>query len=485
MDLECHQALQLAAADLGVEAVHRDLDDVGGRALDGHVDGGTLGGLTDVAVAGADLGDVAAAAEERFRVAVHAHLRHSVGDVLLDSGILLEVGLDEGSGLFARDAFAEGEAVFAEAVEDAEVEDLGPASHLGRHLVQGDAEDLRGGRRVDVLVALEGADERGVLRDVGHDAQLDLGVVGGEELRLLSDVAGDESAADLSADIAADGDVLQIGVAGREAAGGSARLVELRVDALRLGVDEERERVEIRRLELGQFAVAEDEVDDRMDAAHRLERVLVGGVRAALETARLGQADLVEEHLGELSRRADVEFVADVLVDLFFEAVDLLRERLPHLVERARVDGDAGQLHAREDEDQRHLDVVEELLHPLVGDLRCEGLPEAADSVGAGAGDVGSGGDFRLVDGDAVGLLAPVYEERIAIRQLAVEAASVQPAEREVALFGPAAAAALADEEGGDHRVELDASQLDTVVGEHYVVELNVMSGNGHFCPTE
>ena len=76
-------------------------------------------------------------------------------------------------------------------------------------------------------------------------------------------------------------------------------------------------------------------------------------------------------------------------------------------------------------------------------------------------------------------------EERRAIRQLFVEAASVEPVKGEVALFRPAAAAALADEEGSDHRVELHAGQLDAVVGEHYVVELDVMSGNGHICPTE
>ncbi len=76
-------------------------------------------------------------------------------------------------------------------------------------------------------------------------------------------------------------------------------------------------------------------------------------------------------------------------------------------------------------------------------------------------------------------------QERAAIRQLAVEAAAIEPVEREISLFRAAAATAFADEEGGDHRVKINARQLDAVVGENYVVELNVMSSYSHFCPTQ
>ena len=53
----------------------------------------------------------------------------------------------------------------------------------------------------------EGLDEARVLGHVRDDAQLDLRVVGGEQHRVRADVAGDEGAADLLAELGADGDV--------------------------------------------------------------------------------------------------------------------------------------------------------------------------------------------------------------------------------------------------------------------------------------
>ncbi len=66
---------------------------------------------------------------------------------------------------------------------------------------------------MDVLVALEGVDERRVLGDVGHDPQLDLRVIRGQEVRVGADVAGHECPAHLLAEGRADGDVLQVWVA--------------------------------------------------------------------------------------------------------------------------------------------------------------------------------------------------------------------------------------------------------------------------------
>ena len=92
----------------------------------------------------------------------------------------------------------------------------------------GHAEDLARGEGVDVFAAAEGVDEQRVLGEVREQAQLDLRVVGGEQ-----HVAGrgDEGGADLAAELGADGDVLQVRVGRREAAGGGAGLVESGVEA--------------------------------------------------------------------------------------------------------------------------------------------------------------------------------------------------------------------------------------------------------------
>ena len=64
-------------------------------------------------------------------------------------------------------------------------------------------------RRVDVVAAVEGFDERGLWRG-GREAEFDLRVVGGDEDAVWR---CDEGFADVSADVCADGDVLEVWVA--------------------------------------------------------------------------------------------------------------------------------------------------------------------------------------------------------------------------------------------------------------------------------
>ena len=69
-----------------------------------------------------------------------------------------------------------------------------------------------------------------IFAEVCHDAQLYLRVVGREE---LAAGVGDERLADFLSVFVADGDVLQVGIAGAEASGSGYRLVEGGVYAVR------------------------------------------------------------------------------------------------------------------------------------------------------------------------------------------------------------------------------------------------------------
>ena len=160
---------------------------------------------------------------------------------------------------------------------------------------------------MDVLAGAVGVEQERVLGEVGHEAELDLRVVGGHE-----QVAGggDEGGADLAAEGGADGDVLQVGVGGGEAAGGGADLVEGGVDAA-FGVDELREGVEVGGLELGELAVFEDEGGDGVVLGELFEDVLRGGDDFAFAVLHgLGEEHLVEEDVAELLGGVDVEAVA-------------------------------------------------------------------------------------------------------------------------------------------------------------------------------
>ena len=70
---------------------------------------------------------------------------------------------------------------------------------------------------------------------------------------------GDERAADFPAELGPDRDVLQVGIAAAQPAGRGDRLVEARVDAAGLGVDELRQRVDVGALELLQAAPFQDQ----------------------------------------------------------------------------------------------------------------------------------------------------------------------------------------------------------------------------------
>ena len=133
------------------------------------------------------------------------------------------------------DAELLGQAKRREAVDDAEVDDLGDAAVLGRLRHGSDAEDFLRGARVDVLAGAKGFDEDRILGEMREDAQLDLRVIGGEQRPAR---IGDEGGANFAAELAAHGDVLQIGVGRTEAAGGRDGLAQACVQAAGGGLDQ-------------------------------------------------------------------------------------------------------------------------------------------------------------------------------------------------------------------------------------------------------
>ena len=110
----------------------------------------------------------------------------------------------------------------------------------------------------------------GVFGIVGEDAELDLRIVGGEQLP--AGFAGDERRADFAAFVGADRNVLQVGVAGAEAAGRGDDLVERGVDAAGIGMDHRRQRVDVGAFELRVLAI----FDDLFREADGLRRVARG-----------------------------------------------------------------------------------------------------------------------------------------------------------------------------------------------------------------
>jgi hypothetical protein len=126
---------------------------------------------------GVDLGRVDFPAEQGLHMAVGLRELDGFGHVGLDAGEALEIAVDEALRLGARDAQVAGQAKARDAVDHAEVDRLGLAADVGRHLVQRHVEHLGRGHGVDVDAVLERLLQRRDVGDMGQDAQFDLGIV--------------------------------------------------------------------------------------------------------------------------------------------------------------------------------------------------------------------------------------------------------------------------------------------------------------------
>ncbi len=228
VDLHQHADFGGVVADLFMETDHRELDEVGRAALDDGVEGGALAELTAGLDRGFDVGDRAAATENRCDIPLRAGLYDAFVGEAFDGGEAAAVGGDVGVGLVLWNLQNLGEAEAGLAVDDAEVDGFGDGAHFGRHLLFRNAVQFGGDEAVDVAVGGEGFDEGLFTAIVSEHAQFDLRVIGGDQdvFRL-----GDERPANFASDVGFDWNVLQVGIGGGEAAGLGDGLIEVCMDA--------------------------------------------------------------------------------------------------------------------------------------------------------------------------------------------------------------------------------------------------------------
>ena len=139
--------------------------------------------------------------------------------------------------------------------------------------------------------------QAGVPRQVGHDPQLDLRIVGAHQ---LPSGRRDERFADAPALRRADGDVLQVGVVGRKAPGDRNGLRVGRVHPAGSRVHHARQFVGVRRFQLRDAAVVEQDLGQREVGREFLQHVLVGGRLPARGFLLHRQPLLLEQDLLDL-----------------------------------------------------------------------------------------------------------------------------------------------------------------------------------------
>ena len=108
---------------------------------------------------------------------------------------------------------------------------------------------------MDIYALGEGFLEHANSGHMGEQPEFDLGIVHREQFVTRR---GHEGAADMAAFLSADGNVLQVGVAGGEPAGGGGGHGKRGMDAASFGIDLAHQGIGVGALELGQLAPVEN-----------------------------------------------------------------------------------------------------------------------------------------------------------------------------------------------------------------------------------
>ena len=144
---------------------------------------------------------------------------------------------------------------------------------------------------MNVLPGAERFDQHGILGKMRQDAQLDLRIICGKQ-RVAR--AGHERGANLAAQFRAHGNILQVGIRGTEAARGRGGLAEAGVQAAGFGVNQFRQRIDVRGFELGEFAVFEDFARHFVQERQLFEHVRGGRARFSAAPSAERQTHFVE-----------------------------------------------------------------------------------------------------------------------------------------------------------------------------------------------
>ena len=115
--------------------------------------------------------------EHRLDIALLAGLDLDAFEEFANPIVGAKVGVDERARLFRGHAGVAREAEVAQAVEQAEIDDLGEAPLIGRNLLLWDAKDFSRRPRMNVFAAGKGVEQHRVVGHMRQHAELDLRVI--------------------------------------------------------------------------------------------------------------------------------------------------------------------------------------------------------------------------------------------------------------------------------------------------------------------
>ncbi len=380
MHLQQHPRPHVVVPQRTVHAQHRDLDDVGGAALDRRVERHSLGHLPPLPVVAGQIGQITAPPQDRRGVAVLARLVDDLPQVVADPAEPGEIGVHLRLGVLGGDPQLLRQPVGRQAVGQPVGHRLDPAPQFVVDLADRHPESPGGDIVMQILTGAERLDEPLVAGEVRHDAHLDLAVVGRHQLRVAA--ADDEDLPDPAALLGANRDVLQVRIGRGQPAGGRDRLVQRGVDPpiVRNGLHQTVHSG----LQPGGIAMFQQVLQEGVLGllVKRLQRLGVGGV-TGLGALGLRHVQLVEQHHLQLLGRTEVDLFADHAVGVLRGLLDPGGKTRAQLGELLGVDRDARALQLAEHHEQRQLQVGEQATAVDAVQLRVERVRQLRHRTGS------------------------------------------------------------------------------------------------------
>ena len=215
-----------------------------------------------------------------------------------------------------------------------------------------------------------------------HQSQLHLRIVCRQQQMPV--VARDECLANGSANLLANGYVLQIRIGRRQPTCGGNRLIVRCMNVSRNGIDQQRQGIDIGREQFFDAAILQYRIDYGMLVRKALQILLVGAELLGFgHLGLVGNAHLRKEQLAQLSARIDVECrVVRHGANPLLQRRQLLRHGCRIVRQRCAVDAHARPFHIRQYVNQRLLDALVQCRLILLYDRRIERVVELQRDVG-------------------------------------------------------------------------------------------------------
>ena len=365
---------------------HGQLNDIRRGALDGCVAGHALAGAAHLEVGACQLRQRAAAAKQRFYIALLFGVFNAVLHVAVHFREGIQIRFQESICLLDRNAEVLAQRERALAVHDAKVDGLGGGAQLMGDIRFRDVVDLGRGGAVNVCPGQKRLLHGFIACNVGQNAQFDLGIVGVHQ-RFAG--GGHKVAAQAAAQLGADGNVLQIRFSGADASRAGFGLDKGGMDAS-VRPQGFQQALHIGGKQLGIGAVLQNIIHRRAVGAQAFQRFGVGGIAAGRFFAGR-QAQLVKQGFAQLLGAVQIELVPDLSINVLQNAVQLGAQAIAELADALGVHRKADALHVGQHAGQRQLHRGQQVVAALLVQLSGKHIQQGGKRPGIRRGGAGKG----------------------------------------------------------------------------------------------